>query len=195
MYLIRSQEISMNKKLIATVFATSLSLFGMTSAQAEETATDVTAPGGTVHFVGQVVNAGCSVASDSLDFTVYLDQVRATHLATAGTAAGQPKSFEIHLVDCDASIVKTAAVTFTGQTDADLPAALANTAGAGAAKHVALQLYGPDSKAVDMGVKSSSIAVLDGENTIPMSVDYIATDAAGEAGSVEATATFHMNYA
>ena len=46
-----------------------------------------------------------------------------------------------------------------------------------------------------MGVKSSSIAVLDGENTIPMSVDYIATDAAGEAGSVEATATFHMNYA
>lgn len=181
----------MNKKLIATVFATSMMTLGVASVQAADTV----APGGTVHFTGQVVNAGCSVASDSLDFTVALDQVQSTRLATAGGVAGQPKSFEIHLVDCDATIVKTAAVTFTGQTDSTVPAALANTAGAGAAKHVALQLYGPDSKKVDMGVKSGTIAILDGANTIPMSVDYIATDAPGEAGSVEATATFHMNYA
>lgn len=150
--------------------------------------------GGTVNFIGQVVNAACSVSSESADQTVRLDQVRTERLQTAGEAAGQKQPFEIVLKDCDITVSQNAGVTFNGQSDSSVNTALANTAGAGAAKHVALQLYGPDEAALNLGSDSSTITLIDGTNHIPLSVDYLATDAAGEPGDVSATATFNVNY-
>ncbi|WP_429170581.1 hypothetical protein [Aeromonas rivipollensis] len=62
----------MKKSLLAmaVVLSSGMSL----NAFAAEPATIVT--GGTVYFNGEVVNAACAVSSDSLDQTVYLDQVR-----------------------------------------------------------------------------------------------------------------------
>lgn len=82
---------------------------------------------------------------------------------------------------------------FNGQQDANQPGSLANTAGAGSATNVALQLYGPDGQALNIGESSSTVTLNDGENVIPLSVDYIATGAAN-AGNVTATATFSMVY-
>lgn len=82
---------------------------------------------------------------------------------------------------------------FNGQQDANLAGTLANTAGAGSATNVALQLYGPDGQVLNVGDTSSSVALNNGENVIPLSVDYIATGEA-TAGNVSATATFSMVY-
>ncbi|MEO3990140.1 fimbrial protein BcfA [Pseudocitrobacter cyperus] len=152
-----------------------------------------TVSGGTVNFVGQVVDAACSVSADSVDQTVTLGQVRSTKLTAAGMTANQKEDFTIKLEDCDISTTQNAAVIFNGQEDPSQTGALANTAGAGSATNVALQLYGPDGQTLNVGDTSSAITLIQGENTIPLSVDYIATGTA-TAGNVAATATFSMVY-
>lgn len=179
----------MKKHCLALAVASVMGLFSVASSA------DTTVPGGKIKFEGEVVDATCAVSSDSIDQTVILDQVNVQKLATAGQAAGQPKSFTIKLVDCNiGSTAQNASITFTGQTDDSVAAALANTYGAGGATHVALQMFGPDSKAISMGTASGKVSLQTGTNELPFSVDYIATDAASTVGGVSATATFHVTY-
>jgi type 1 fimbria pilin len=79
-------------------------------------------------------------------------------------------------------------------TDSNEPTALANTAGAGGAQGVALQLVGPDGNKLNMGEESSTVVLLNGTNIIPLGVDYLATSATVTPGLVSATATFNINY-
>lgn len=178
----------MNKHLLAVVV--SLMVSGVATAAEADT---VSVSGGTVNFVGQVVNAACSVSADSVDQTVTLGQVRTAKLTSVGMLANQKEDFKINLEDCDTTVSKNAAVIFNGQQDGTQAGALANTAGASAAANVALQLFGPNGKALNIGDTSSTITLIDGSNTLPLSVDYIATGAA-TAGNVAATATFNMVY-
>ncbi|RAU36570.1 fimbrial protein BcfA [Enterobacter sp. RIT418] len=179
----------MKKHIIAMVIS-SLMAGGMAiNAQAETT----TVNGGTVDFLGQVVNAACSVSADSVDQTVILSQVRTVKLTTAGMLANQKEDFQIKLEDCDATVSQNAAVIFNAQQEETQPGAMANTAGAGAALNVALQLFGPDGKALNLGTTSSAVKLINGENIIPLSVDYISTGAATP-GNVASTATFQMVY-
>lgn len=53
--------------------------------------------------------------------------------------------------------------------------------------------FTPDGQALNIGESSSTVTLNDGENVIPLSVDYIATGTA-TAGNVTATATFSMVY-
>lgn len=183
----------MNKPILALVVAV-MSAGAQMSAFAElPDVTSTTVTGGTVNFVGQVVDAACSVSADTVDQTVTLGQVRAVKLTAAGMVANQKEKFDIKLEDCDPSVKQNAAVIFNGQQDANLAGSLANTAGAGSATNVALQLYGPDGQVLNIGDTSSSITLNTGENVVPLSVDYIATGEA-TAGNVTATATFSMVY-
>jgi type 1 fimbria pilin len=182
----------MNKTLLALMIA-GASLTAANLAHAAEDA-GTTVNGGTVNFAGTVVDAACSISSDSLNQTVTLDQVRTEKLATPGAAAGQAKPFDIKLLDCDSTVSQNASITFNGQTDVTITTALKNTAGAGSATNVALQLYGSDGKELGVGTASSTILLVDGTNSIPLSVDYVATLAAATAGNVAATATFSVTY-
>ena len=179
----------MKKHVLAMVIATAMVSGVAMNAQADTG----TVSGGTVNFVGQVVNAACSVAADSVDQTVTLSQVRTVKLTTKGMQANQKEDFKIVLEDCDTTVSQNAAVIFNGQQDAALAGSLANTAGAGSATNVALQLFGPDGNVLNIGDTSSNVKLINGENTIPLSVDYIATGAATP-GNVSSTATFQMVY-
>ena len=181
----------MKKHVLAMTVAALMAGGAMSAAQAETTTATVS--GGTVNFVGEVVDAACSVSSDSVDQTVTLSQVRSAKLASAGEVANQKEDFTIKLEDCDTTVSTNAAVIFNGQYDEKQAGALANTAGHGSATNVALQLYGPDGQVLKLGDTSSEYPLIDGQNTIPLSVDYIATGAA-TAGNVSATATFNMVY-
>ncbi|HEM8731908.1 TPA: fimbrial protein BcfA [Enterobacter hormaechei] len=179
----------MKKQVIAMAVAGALAGGMAINAQADT----VTVSGGTVNFVGQVVNAACSVAADSVDQTVTLSRVRTVKLTTVGMQANQKEDFKIVLEDCDATVSQNAAVIFNGQQDPAVEGSLANTAGAGSAKNVALQLFGPDGQALNIGDTSSNVKLINGENIIPLSVDYVATGAA-EPGNVSSVATFQMVY-
>jgi major type 1 subunit fimbrin (pilin) len=176
---------------IAVVLSSGISL----NAFAIEAPTVVT--GGTVYFNGEVVNAACAVSSDSMDQTVYLDQVRtAAFNSMADAPANQPESFEIKLVDCDTTVQATAAVSFTGSTVAGKSSVLANSAGGGGAQGVGLMLMGPDGATLEIntGVPSSKVTLVDGTTIIPLTVDYISTSTVVTPGPVSSVANFNVHY-
>ncbi len=65
----------------------------MSASAAQLTDTNTAVSGGTVNFIGQVVDAACSVSADSINQTVQLSQVRAAKLTTAGMIANQKENF------------------------------------------------------------------------------------------------------
>ncbi|WP_312311618.1 fimbrial protein [Atlantibacter sp.] len=179
-------------KTISSIVAAAL-LIGTAGTSA--LAASSTVSGGTIHFIGSVADAACSVSPDSEHGLVLLDQVTLDSLGTTkGTASGQAKPFYITLEDCDVTTIKNAAVTFNGQSSADQAGALANNAGSGAATGVALQIYGPDGKPLNLGTASTTQTLSSGTNKIPMSVDYISTSDAPTSGAVESVATFEITY-
>ncbi|EOC5255458.1 fimbrial protein [Enterobacter asburiae] len=182
----------MKKHMFAVVMASIMA--SATCAQAASTTTTVN--GGNIKFMGSVVDAPCAVALESEDQVVHIDQITLKSLGAKDAVSGQSKPFYVTLTNCDVSTYTNAAISFSGQSDAVTAGALANTAGSGGATGVALRLFGPDGKAMDVnsGTASDTIPLSKGDNTIPMSVDYLTTGDEPTAGAVEAVATFQIIY-
>lgn len=184
-----------SQKLNTLFAATLLALSG--SALAAGT---TSVAGGQVHFNGTVVDAACSVDEDSVDLNVDMGQVRTAKFAGAdgkvapGTAANQKRPFTIKLSDCDTTVSQNAAITFSGNAPAAMPTALDNTAGAGSAVGIGIQLYDNVGKALGLGTASPAYALINGENSLVFSADYITTGTTVKAGDVQATATFNVTY-
>ena len=181
----------MKKQVLAIIAA---SFIAGTAFTAQAASTTLTVSGGTIKYMGTVVNAPCSVSADSEHGIVILDQVTLDSMGAKGETSGQAKAFNISLENCDVTTYTNATVTFHGQSSPDQAGVLANTAGSGAAKGVALQLFGPDGNKLDVEKESSKQILSTGTNKIPMSVDYVTTADAATAGAVESVATFQVTY-
>lgn len=186
----------MKKQALALFAASIIASATCASVQAASTASTLTVNGGNIQFKGSVVDAPCAVALESEDQIVHIEQVTLKSLGKKDEVSGQAQQFYVYLTNCDVSTYTNAAITFSGQSDAASPGALANTAGSGGAVGVALRLFGPDGKKLDVnsGTASGTVPLSTGENTIPMSVDYLTTADTPTAGSVEALATFQIIY-
>lgn len=180
----------MKKQVLAVIAASFIAGTTFTAQAASAT----TVSGGTIHFMGSVADAPCSVSADSEHGIVILDQVTLKSMGAKGKVSGQAKAFNISLEDCDVSTYTNATVTFHGQSSPDQAGVLANTAGSGAATGVALQLFGPDGNKLDVEKESSKQILSNGTNKIPMSVDYVTIADAATAGAVESVATFQITY-
>lgn len=153
----------------------------------------VTVNGGKVTFNGEVTSGSCAVSGTDTDKIVTLDTVRATTFTAADQPGNAKKAFELSLVDCDSATRKTVQVTFNGQAIDGHPNLLENTAGAGSATNVGLQLFGPDGAALNLGESSSKVNLSEA-TTIPLSVDYMSTAASVSAGKVQSVANFQLTY-
>lgn len=181
--------------IASTVIATLALVAG--AANAEDTATPVTVNGGTVHFKGELVNAACSVNTDSSEQTVNLGQYRTAKFTKVGdTTSNIP--FTIELNDCDPQVAKTAAVAFTGQIDATDKTLLAVTSGNNdnSAKGVGIEIL--DSKSTTLTPDGSTFSaaqnLIEGTNTLNFTARYKSTAATTEPGQANADATFVMKY-
>lgn len=151
--------------------------------------------GGTVHFVGEVVNAACAVDAGSVDQIVKMGQVRTAKLAKEGdlsTAIG----FNIELKECDTTVAKTASVAFLGTAVDKYEDVLAlQSSAAGGATNVGVQIL--DSKGIalklDGATFSTPITLNDGTNKLPFQAQYYATGQS-TAGTANADATFSIEY-
>ncbi|HCD1256463.1 TPA: fimbrial protein [Citrobacter amalonaticus] len=183
----------MKKQALALFAASIIASATCASVQAAST---LTVNGGNIKFMGSVVDAPCAVALESEDQIVKIEQVTLKSLGKKDAVSGQAKQFYVYLTNCDVSTYTNAAITFSGQTDAASTGSLANTAGSGGAVGVALRLFGPDGEKMDVnsGTASGTVPLSKGENTIPMSVDYLSTSDTPTAGAVEAVATFQIIY-
>lgn len=165
----------------------------VTSAIICSTAFAETVNGGKITFNGEVTSGACAVTGSDTDKIVALDTVRAKTFTAADQLGNAKKSFDITLVDCDNTTLKLVQISFNGQTVDGTPNLLANTAGAGSAQNVGLQLFGPDGAELNIGEFSSEINLAD-STIIPLSVDYKSTSADVVAGKVQSVANFQLDY-
>ncbi|HGN1706463.1 TPA: type 1 fimbrial major subunit FimA [Providencia rettgeri] len=155
----------------------------------------VTVSGGTVHFVGQIVAAGCSVDSESMNQTVEMGQIRTSVFDTKG-ARSDAKDFKIILNNCDTAIAKNVAFSFLGQTSTanDILALSGNTDGS--AKNIGINIIdqsGTNFK-VDGSTFGAKTALVGGRNVIPLTARYISIADTVQAGQANAVATFNVQY-
>jgi len=167
-------------------------------------AATIVAPGGQVHFVGEVVNGTCAVDAGSVDQTVQLGQVRANGLTKVGDFS-QNVGFNIVLKDCapgaedgkGGNLPTTAAIIFSGVTASSTNTnilALQSSA-AGGASNVGVQVLdrAGEPVAFDGTTASASTTLAEGTNTIPFQARYAAFGQA-TAGTANADATFTVQY-
>lgn len=178
----------MNKKIAVLSLAVSSIICGTAFA-----AEPMTVNGGKITFNGEVTSGACAVSGSDADKIVTLDTVKSSTFTAADQLANASKPFTINLLDCDTSTRQTVQISFNGQTVSGNPSLLLNTAGAGSAQNVGLQLFNPDGSALDVGVLSSSVNLAD-TTAIPLSVDYKSTAADVTAGKVQSVANFLLTY-
>ncbi|OAT49460.1 type 1 fimbriae major subunit [Proteus hauseri ATCC 700826] len=158
-------------------------------------AATVTVSGGTVHFVGQIVAAGCSVDSESMNQTVEMGQVRTAAFAAKGDKS-DAKDFNITLNNCDVAIAKNVAFSFLGQTSTATDILALSGTTDGSAKNVGINII--DQSGVNLKVDGSTFgaktALVNGRNIIPLTARYISTGDTVQAGQANAVATFNVQY-
>lgn len=152
-----------------------------------------TVSGGKVTFNGEVTSGACAVSSSDSDKIVSLDTVKESTFKAADQLANAKKPFTISLLECNTETLETVQISFSGQTVEGKPGVLANTAGAGSAQNVGLQLFNPNGTALDIGDLSTEIDLATTTN-IPLSVDYKSTAAEVTAGKVQSVANFMLTY-
>ena len=143
--------------------------------------------GGTIHFEGELVNAACSVNTDSADQVVTLGQYRTDIFNAVGnTSALIP--FTIKLNDCDPVVAANAAVAFSGQADAinDNLLAIASSTNTTTATGVGIEI-------LDNSF-STNQNLIPGTNVLHFSARYKGTGTSASAGQANADATFIMRY-
>ena len=95
--------------IASTVIATLALVAG--AANAADPATPVTVNGGTVHFKGELVNAACSVNTDSSEQTVNLGQYRTA--VTSGNNDNSAKGVGIEILDSKSTTLTPDGSTFS----------------------------------------------------------------------------------
>lgn len=158
-----------------------------------------TAPGGTVRFTGEIVDATCAVSTETANQTVTLGQYRTQKLKAAGDR-GNSTPFQIKLVDCNPTAATKASVAFAGRAMAGtgntkLLAVSGATANDPAATNVGIEISDSSSTALGLSGTDFSVAkdVNAGTNTLDFAATYVATGAS-TAGVANAEATFVIKY-
>lgn len=143
----------LNKLMLATVIA-------FASASVAHAASNQGS--GKVTFTGEIIDAPCSVAPESVDQTVPMGQISSRILANQGKSSMQP--FNIELKDCSISTMKNVKVTFTGTPDpinSKLLVLSGTATGAGIVIYDNLH-----SKEVELGTATDGQGLNDGDNSL-----------------------------
>lgn len=145
---------------------------------------------GTIKFTGEITDKSCTVSNPNGTQTVALGKVAASSLSAKGVTAGVTQ-FSLALTACPAT---TASVRFDGtpdSTDSRLFALDTDQI----AKGVGVAIYEDDNKTqIPVAGSSKSVSLTEGANTLNYYAKYMATGAAVEVGSANATATFTLVY-
>lgn len=146
---------------------------------------------GKVTFTGSIVSAPCSISPESVDQTVDLGQVSDVALKDGGTST--PKFFDIKLEQCDATTLKTVAVTFTGAASAANKDLLGIN---GSASGASVAVTDGSGQLVKLGTASPAQTIGNGSNTLEFGA-YLMGDGADVTvvpGSFQTVADFTLEY-
>jgi type 1 fimbria pilin len=121
---------------------------------------------GKVTFNGEIINAPCSVASESVDQVVEMGQVSTKELALGGESNSKP--FSIKLLNCEISPSEDAVkVTFSGVQDPVDPSLL--VIGGGDASGAGIKMTAPGGDPIALGTPTAAVGLVNGDNELPFS--------------------------
>lgn len=152
-----------------------------------------TAKDGTVHITGLIKQNACTVKTDSVEVT--LQDEFASLFTAAGQTAGD-KDFTIELENCDANVYSSVQARFEGTLDGTDATILKNEDDA---ENIGVQILDKSSTPMtfnDLQAWSAAVVLTEGvtELSMPFTARYIATAVPVKSGTVDATATFYLQY-
>ncbi|EJR2485027.1 fimbrial protein [Salmonella enterica] len=155
-----------------------------------------TAKDGTVHITGLIKQNACTVTTDSIDVT--LQDEFASLFTAAGQTAGD-KDFTIELENCDANIYSSVQARFEGTLDGTDATILKNEGGN--ATNIGVQILDKTDTTMtfnDLQAWSAPVNLPTAEGvtelSMPFTARYISTAVPVKSGTVDATATFYLQY-
>ncbi len=155
---------------------------------------------GEVKFLGEVVDAPCSIAQDSANQEINFGQLSKSFLNTNGNTS-KPITFDIRLENCDISNFKktngktgSVQLSFTGANDTSTPDELLTSG----VTNTAIVIYpeGVSKKVKFDGSQGDAIILGDGNNTLHYTaiVKKAAQAFSVEEGAFSAVANFNLSY-
>jgi len=151
---------------------------------------------GTVNFIGEIVDAPCSIAPQSQNLTVPLGKISRVSLDGAAGKVSAPAKFSIDLLSCGAT-AKGATVTFAAPADAnnaDLVRVGVGEVDGTAATGVGIQVSDSSGKLIPVGQASGSYTLAQGDNALKFQANYMSTGPSVTVGSGNAMAQFTVAY-
>lgn len=149
-----------NKLMLPTVIAIALTSVAYAASPIAPTASNQ--GHGKVTFNGEIINAPCSVAAESVDQTVAMGQISSNILDKKDKSHMEP--FSIELKDCALSTMNNVKVTFAGTADPNnrkILALIGSTSGAG------IMIYNKlHSKDVELGTETVGQALNKGDSSL-----------------------------
>ncbi|OAT31263.1 PapA family protein [Buttiauxella brennerae ATCC 51605] len=176
-------------KMSKIVLALSLGMTLVTAAHAE-----VKDQGhGTVHFVGSIIDAPCSIDPDSVDQTIKMGAISNAALKDGGRS--EPVDFKILLTQCDVStLTDGVTVTFSGSPSTGNAELLGIT---GSASGASIALIDGAGSPIKLGEASVARPLVDGSNEMDFAA-FLQGDAGASAaivpGSFTSVANFTLSY-
>lgn len=149
---------------------------------------------GNVNFTGHIVDTPCTVSSESANLAVDLNEVKAS-VFTQAKDKSVDKDFQIDLLNCSTSTLKTASVAFvSGAHDSNDSTLLAVSGPSPVATGVGIEITNNDGTAIPMGTASSDFGLVDGANSLYFKAHYKSTTGTVTAGSANASTDFQITY-
>ncbi|QIX94989.1 fimbrial protein [Cedecea sp. FDAARGOS_727] len=186
----------MKRKNLALALTTLLCTSSVFAAPVESP-DSATVKGGTIKFVGSLVNAACALEQPAGGQVVDLQQFSVAELNKSVGAVTQAKDFEIKLTDCSVETYKKASVKFSGVSvpGKNTILALGNDHGISTASGVGIQILSDGQVVTVDGSTPSGETVLQPGNTrMRFQAQYISTSTDVKPGAANASAEFSITY-
>ncbi|MDD1135702.1 fimbrial protein [Pseudomonas shahriarae] len=119
---------------------------------------------GKVTFKGSIIDAPCSISSESVDQTVELGQISTSALADSGKS--KPQNFQFKLEGCVLGKEQSVSATFSGSKSIANEALLGIT---GTASGAGIAITDSSGILIKLGEKSSQRSIINGNNTMQFS--------------------------
>jgi major type 1 subunit fimbrin (pilin) len=153
---------------------------------------------GTITFKGNITAQTCTISGNGggPNFTVTLPTVSTSSLTASGNVAGATP-FSIALTNCSPDSGNVSTYYEAGTTIDTATSYLKNFTGT--ATNVEVGLLNSDSTPIKLGMaqagqNSAVVAIASGAATLNYIAQYVATNGASTAGSVNTTVTYSMSY-
>ncbi|MBW5816673.1 fimbrial protein [Yersinia kristensenii] len=153
----------------------------------------VSAHGGTIKFMGSLVDAPCAVDTPTDGQIVDLGQYRTAGFTDVGMTS-PAKRFDIKLSDCAVDTYKKAHVTFNGLSAGE-NTTLALDGGTSAAKGIGIQILSNGKPLpVDASAASDDATLVPGDTKMIFQARYVSIDKTVKPGAANASVDFTITY-